>query len=870
MHVRVVEEVALQSPGLAQHLGPLVARVDPHRPGRELDARILIATGRILVRFGGAHRAGLDAEEPFLGAIDENLVVRRDVEADHILRQGRQLLVGDVVGQERAALRRAVVLLPGTLGRHHAGRLDADPVELPFDRLEAEVEAGRHRHLHAALAQAVEIDPDRSDHLILFLAARLPLGVLVPFSASRTPRVLAVPGILLSRFRLIALRVDVSARGERQLPAGLQRHDHRQGRLLHDEAGLEPIEIRIDVAIGKEEEVLPFRVPGGEAGVEHRVAHRVRLPGLRIPDPHLAEAVVDRQVIGKIARVGRPFVVGDLELAGVGHSRRPVRRVGHHQPELLIAPGQPLAVGGEDRAVVPARLLRPDLPRRRAVVRRVDQQLFLSIHFRPGGDRRAIRRERRVLGARQAVLGEASDETLLPGARDEQIAARLHDDPFAVLRQPPAAQVGHRVDEALPHLQAIARQRDRHDLVAARNEVIGPEIHLVLVDDLAVAHGRPADVVIVEAGVTLDIGAVRLHRSEVRPPPAIGDEVDSPVRAPHREGILAVVGGRLLERQRVEGSDVDLLRLASPVPLPVVELQPDLLVGDPLAARLEADPGGRLEGNEARDAALRRHGVGAEVGMRIVAAAAEQDLAVRRPADHLIGGGVVGQADRLAARGRHDIDVVVPFVLRREGDAPTVGGDLRELLLSFVGGQPQRHAARRRDLPEITLGGEDDHAAGDRRVTVEAVGGRLGGASRGRQGEKREERGQEAGGPGRRLQHGESPRCRKGWSHPSGPGIVYRPARDGSPRFGFAPRPGDRHAPARTGRRAPGLYRGKFLRVGARSLLLRLIVLRPGRLRPFWLRFPALGRRVLGTATVELRRLRFGRSVAAGRSRRRG
>ncbi len=135
----------------------------------------------------------------------------------------------------------------------------------------------------------------------------------------------------------------------------------------------------------------------------------------------------------------------------------------------------------------------------------------------------------------------------------------------------------------------------------------------------------------------------------MRDSPAVGDEIDPAIRGPHREGILAVVVRDLREGEGLEGADIDLLRLAPLVALPVVELEADLLSGDPGALRLEADPRGRLERDHPGNAALGGHRVDAEVAVGVVAAAAEEDLSVLGPADGLVRHRVIRHTQGLAA-----------------------------------------------------------------------------------------------------------------------------------------------------------------------------------------------------------------------------
>ena len=70
MHLGVIEEIALQPPGLVQHLLPFFARIDAQRPAGKVDLRLF---GFVIL--GRGVGAGLDAREPVLGLIDQDLAI---------------------------------------------------------------------------------------------------------------------------------------------------------------------------------------------------------------------------------------------------------------------------------------------------------------------------------------------------------------------------------------------------------------------------------------------------------------------------------------------------------------------------------------------------------------------------------------------------------------------------------------------------------------------------------------------------------------------------------------------------------------------------------------------------------------------------
>src|SRR3954451_3419859 len=104
-HVRIPEEVALQTPRLAEHLPPLGARVDFDARTAEVQADAgppwLVS---VTARFVGLRRlaAGLDRPQPVARAVDESGPVERDPElvdttGERALLAGRDLDLLDAV-----------------------------------------------------------------------------------------------------------------------------------------------------------------------------------------------------------------------------------------------------------------------------------------------------------------------------------------------------------------------------------------------------------------------------------------------------------------------------------------------------------------------------------------------------------------------------------------------------------------------------------------------------------------------------------------------------------------------------------------------------------------------------------------------------
>src|SRR5262249_42480294 len=101
-------------------------------------------------------------------------------------------------------------------------------------------------------------------------------------------------------------------------------------------------------------------------------------------------------------------------------------------------------------------------------------------------------------------------------------------------------------------------------------------------------------------------------------------------------------------RAIVESAYINIFRLAAFVPFPVMKFESELLKGHTGSVRFEADPGCRFERDQFGNAALRRNRVNAKVIMRRVALAAEEDFAIRCPADRLVRGWMIGESDRFA------------------------------------------------------------------------------------------------------------------------------------------------------------------------------------------------------------------------------
>ncbi len=325
VHRRVVEEVALQAPRLAQHLLPLLARVDLERPARKIDLRVVRLAG---LGFGQARRAGLDSREPFLRLEDEDLAVARDVVADDAGRQGRELLLLQVVRLQRSA----ALTVGAVVGRLHPAVLEGNPVEPAGARRERVIVSGSHGNLHEAVGDPVEVDSDRRDLVGSFSASVFDLSLSLSFaSAAFFSSFLSFFGssFFSSFFSSFGSLSPRAANGS--TVSACSATTTGSVAWLHDEAGLPAVEVGIDEPVGEEIEKLALRVPGGGRGVHHRVGDRVHRLRLAVPDADLGELVRQRGRVGEVPAVGRPRVLRRLPVRRVDGRRRAGRDVGHRR-----------------------------------------------------------------------------------------------------------------------------------------------------------------------------------------------------------------------------------------------------------------------------------------------------------------------------------------------------------------------------------------------------------------------------------------------------------------------------------------------------------------------------------------------------------
>ena len=311
----VVEVVAVDAPGLVEHLRPLGGRVhldlDPAEIELELGQVELVA----LVR-------DVDEVPVVLDAHERALRVGREREVARLLEQRLLLPLLEVV----AVHRRVRVGVGG--GRPAIEQL------VRRSRLQVGVDAGLHRQGEDPLREAlgVELDLDRLLLLLLLRFLRLTGRRLRGLALLRLCRLRPGARLRLVLLLLLPALLLVALLQQRR---GHALREHRQIDLLdRSHVGVrlrEPVLDGSGVRRDQEVEVLAGGVEGRARGVGEAVAHRVRLA---VRDRVERQAVeVGRGVPGvrEVARVGRPGVVehGDGAVERVARDLRllPARHV---------------------------------------------------------------------------------------------------------------------------------------------------------------------------------------------------------------------------------------------------------------------------------------------------------------------------------------------------------------------------------------------------------------------------------------------------------------------------------------------------------------------------------------------------------------
>ena len=374
--VRVIEEVALDPPGLMEHLLPLDERLDTN-----------LHAARVQHALAGLHRPRRRGDNQLRPLADQDLFAR-----------GRDREAVDAV-QELVGLARAQVeFLDGVRGRtaeHGRERLRRLEQEHDafFARDERDVIFRWNGQGQDALADPLEVDDD----LFRFFG-RFLVFILVLRLAGRRLRGAGLGGfrlLRLLRFLVVALRRerrgqvllqdgDVDAPGDGPVHAGHVQPPGRQS----------------DVRAGREEEIFPAPVEGGILGVAQPVRD---LRGLAVleridhDDVHVARELLG---VGQPAAVRRPAEIegeGRVEVGGrVDLDRHTLGDVDVPERQPLVVVGDLLAVGRPDGPVEEGRRrAEPDRLHRALPGLVADVQGVLARFVREVSDRLAVGRPRR-------------------------------------------------------------------------------------------------------------------------------------------------------------------------------------------------------------------------------------------------------------------------------------------------------------------------------------------------------------------------------------------------------------------------------------------------------------------------------------------
>ena len=673
MHIFQVVAVAEGAPDLVEKLGPFLAVVD--RRDEAVEGHLVLQAH---LRAGGGHIqvAALHEDGLLVAAADRH----PGVDAVLVLARGEV---------EDAGTAAAAVPELGTVA------IEAPAID---------------RELDDAVQDAVRVD-----------LHGLRAGGLVGLRL----RGLAALGRLGLRGLLRRVRLDLHFRvlGDQRRRRILGEHRHIDAG--HVAIGVVPLDVavlRVQVAVGGENQILAVRAEGGAAAVVPALGHRIFLAlgeVVQVDDVHL--------VLGR-AGVGDPLAVrGVLHAAELGfgilhHGAAGLREgIDLHEAVLAVAVQDVLAVRAPlEGADVGVGALR-HLDRVAALHRVIKVDFSLAGGVADPGDPLAVRAPDRaaVVGAGRPadVAGDAG----LHG-HVEDFAAGGHDHPGAVRGQAHARAIaGHGLAlRAAVHIVRSERDGDLRGLAGLRVQPVQPAS--VLEDDGLAVGGGELHVVLLEVGDFLGLLRLRIVHEEVHDHVAVGSEEDL-VADPHREDVLGDVFGDVFHLAGLGVIDPHVVRHAAPVVLPGAEFAHHAVVGQFLSVRGPGAETALRERNLRGHPALGPHRP--ELAGEAVADAVAVDdaLPVRGPAHHdvvrahavaqvvpAVGGGV-GEPYGLAARGRDQVHLAVAVIFAREGDALSVGGVPGEHLVADVRGEPAGDTALDRDGPQVARIGEGDFGA---------------------------------------------------------------------------------------------------------------------------------------------------------------
>ena len=283
VHVGVVEEIALEAVHIAEDLAPLGARIH-----RRLHFRRHHGFLELLSR--------LDVEDGVFPLADDEhlLAVGRSLERVRVVQHGLFLALREVEVDDR-------VLLVARAGTRLA------PVqELALDRLEIGVIAGLRRQHDAARFEPVELDVHdrRRNRLVVSLLLFYRFLVRFLLACLGVLRLLLLRFLLLRLLRVVLFRARVEQRafvvvsgGQRRLHVAPKRYSHQLRGVRIGPRVVEAAVNGIELAIGRVDQVLSFRLEGRLRIVEISSRCLVELRGFRVV-----------QEDGAVSSLGRPCV----------------------------------------------------------------------------------------------------------------------------------------------------------------------------------------------------------------------------------------------------------------------------------------------------------------------------------------------------------------------------------------------------------------------------------------------------------------------------------------------------------------------------------------------------------------------------------
>ncbi len=709
-HVGGPEVVALEAPGLVEHLAPLGHRVHGDAQAPEVDPPG--AAVHPVVLLGGLVAGGDDAQLAAL-AVAHRRGVLGEPEVEHRAGELLHRLLLQVEGKEPAGELHVGVVAEGAGdGPHGPQGLALHGGEL------AEAPLG-DREGDDALGDPVEVDLHRGGGVVVVGVVALALGL------GAVLLVLAVL-LLLVVLGLQGPRLQHEGRGH----VGAQAQGVGLLALGEAEVEVEPVVDGIEGAAGEEVEPLALGVPGGVRVLEHRAGDGVDLARGQGHHPDLLGVEAGGEGVGDEAPVGAEGGAGDgAVVALVEDGELPV--LAGDADELVPVVGEDHPVGHRRGLEgVDAALEGLDDPGLAGAVGDVDLQGLLA-----GGVAHAHEVLAVVEPARQAparpVVGEVAAHRALPVAEGERPAPGDDGERVALGVGVEALEVHPGVDEAALALDPGGGEA-HGDLAAAAGRVEDEERPAGVIDDAPSVGGRVPGVVVGMLGVAREVReALALDGHRVEVPGALGvtQEVEAPAE-PHGAGEVP------LELQGVEGPAA-------------VGVEPQLAHGAPAVAL----PPGRVGGVAPEDHRAPRAAVG-EVGARAEAELRERTAGHRHLEEEaLVGKGarvVRGEADRAAVRGEpdgrrvaagegqpaglaalpgHDPDLGLPLVAAGVGQKRPVRREPGAPAPAVGGGEAPGEAAVGGHGEEVVLGDEDHGVVVDRGRAVVAVG--LGHGARG-------------------------------------------------------------------------------------------------------------------------------------------